>query len=280
MRFAMCNELFEGRSLEETCAFLAGAGYEGVELAPYTFAPQGVEGVPPGELARVRRAAAAAGLEVVGLHWLLLGPEGVHLTSGDPGVRRRTARYLEALVSCCGEIGGSILVLGSPRQRSLPPGTTRAEGLRRAAEALASAVAAAGSAGLRWALEPLPAPDTDFLNTLDDCLELDRLLGGGPALGVQLDAKSLCAEAGEGRDPAEVVRAHAASAARFAHVHANDRNLAGPGEGDTPFGPLLGALCAVGYDGWISVEAFRAPQGIATTARTALQCLRAAAARA
>lgn len=273
----MCNELFEGRSLEEACAFCAEVGYEGVELAPYTFAPEGVEGLAAADMVRVRRAVRSAGLEVVGLHWLLLGPAGVHLTAEEPEVRRRTARYLEALVACCAELGGSILVLGSPRQRSLPLGTARAEGLRRAAEALAGAVAAAASAGVRWALEPLPAPDTNFLNTLDDCLELDRLLGGGPALGVQIDAKSLCAEAGEGGDPADVVRAHAASAGRFAHVHANDRNLAGPGEGDTAFGPLLGALRAAGYDGWVSVEAFRAPRGIESTARTALRCLRAAA---
>ncbi len=271
----MCNELFTDTDIEQTCAFLSGLGYEGIELAPYTFAPQGVDRAERAAVLRVRRAAEHAGLQVVGLHWLLLGPEGVHLTAADAAVRRRTSSYLEALVECCAELGGTVLVLGSPKQRNLPPATSRDEGMRRAAEVLEPAVRRAAGCGVRWALEPLPAQDTSFLQSLDECLLLDALLGGGPALGVQLDVKSLCAETADGRDPGSVVLAHSGAAARFVHLHANDRNLCGPGEGDTDFTALFGALRRVGYDGWVSIEAFRAPLGIEHTATAGLTHLRA-----
>ena len=36
MKFAICNEMFEGWKFEDICAAAGDAGYGGVELAPYT----------------------------------------------------------------------------------------------------------------------------------------------------------------------------------------------------------------------------------------------------
>jgi sugar phosphate isomerase/epimerase len=280
VRYAICNELFADRPLAQGLDLAAQMGYDGVELAPFTFAPDGVDRLAPGVLPAIRSQARAAGLEVVGLHWLLVGPAGLHLTSRDRQVRARTSAYLAALVDCCAELGGRVLVLGSPKQRNLPPGMDPAEGLDLAAETLAPAVERARAAGVRWCLEPLPAADTNFLHTLDECLELDRRLGGGPALGVQLDVKSLCAEAADPVHPAEVLLAHAAAAGRFAHFHANDRNLGAPGSGDIDFRPLFSALHRLGYTGWISVEVFDTRAGAEAIARGSLEYLRRAEAEA
>jgi len=274
MRYAICNELFADWDLRRACAFVAELGYAGIELAPFTFAPAGVDGLKPAELAAVRRSALDAGLEVVGLHWLLVGPEGLHLTATDPTVRGRTAKYLCALVDCCAELGGGTLVLGSPKQRNLAAGITAAQGLDLAADALAPAVERARQHGVRWALEPLPAQDTNFLNTLADCLELDARLGGGPALGVQLDVKSLCAEAGDPTAPATVIARWRGQADRFAHFHANDRNLGAPGSGDVDYRPLFAALAACQYAGWVSVEVFDISAGPAALARDGLAYMR------
>lgn len=278
MRYAVCNELFDGWEPARACAFAAEAGYTGIELAPFTFAPEGVDRAPPERLRQVRAAVAAAGLQVVGLHWLLVGPAGLHLTSVDAAVRARTTDYLRALVDCCAELGGETLVLGSPKQRLLPTGTPTAEGMRLAAAALAPAVEAAARAGVRWSLEPLPAEDTNFLNTLQSCLELDGLLGGGPALGVQLDVKSLCAEA-DGAPEAAIAR-HAAHAARFAHFHANDKNLGAPGSGEVDFRPIFAALRACGYPGWVSLEVFDLRAGPEAIARSSIAYMRQAEAAA
>jgi len=272
MRYAVCNELFAGWDLDRACAFAAEAGYTGIELAPFTFAPEGVDRLPPARLRTMRQAAASAGLEVVGLHWLLVGPSGLHLTSTDQAVRERTSEYLCALAECCAELGGGTLVLGSPKQRNLEAGSSKAEGVRLAAEVLAPAVERAGGLGVRWSLEPLPATETNFLTTLESSLELDALLGGGPALGVQLDVKSLCAESVEA--PSGIILQHAARADRFAHFHANDRNLGAPGSGDVDFHPLFAAIRSCGYSGWISVEVFDTRAGAEAIARDAIGYMR------
>lgn len=278
MRYALCNELFSDWSLPRACAFMAETGYAGVELAPFTFAPDGVDRLSAADLRAVSETIRAAGLEVVGLHWLLVGPDRLHLTSADAEVRRRTSRYLCALVDCCAALGGRTLVLGSPKQRNLDPDTPAAVGWTRAVEALAPAVEQAARRGVRWALEPLPAVDTNFLNSLADCLHLDGLLGGGPALGVQLDVKSLCAEADDPAAPAPALARYAASAERFVHFHANDRNLGAPGSGDVDFRPVFATLAACGYDAWVSVEVFDTRAGAEAIARDSLAYLRRAAA--
>ena len=274
MRFAACNEMFRNWPLDRACAACAAAGCTGIELAPFTLAPEGVDHLDAQARGRIRQSAAAAGLTVVGLHWLLVGPVGLGLTVKDAAVRARTAAYLCDLVDCCADLGGRVLVLGSPHQRNLPPGIGEAEGMRRAAATLAPAVRRAQSTGVRWCLEPLPAPETNFLHTLDACLALADLLGGGPSVGVQLDVKSLCAEAG---DPAAAIRGHAAAAARFGHLHLQGRD-GGPPDDAVAWGDLWAALGEVGYDGWGSLEVFTPAQDPAAMVQAAVARLTAAAA--
>ncbi len=51
MRYAICNETFEGWDHTDVCRCVAGLGYQGLELAPFTLAPR-ITDVP----ARCRRA--------------------------------------------------------------------------------------------------------------------------------------------------------------------------------------------------------------------------------
>ena len=115
-------------------------GYTGVEFAPFTLAPPtdnfDVRNVPAARRAEAKRQAADAGLEVVGLHWLLAKTSGFHLTSPDAAVRQATAEYLKALAELCGELGGKIMVLGSPQQRKLLPGVAYNDAEDYAAEVL------------------------------------------------------------------------------------------------------------------------------------------------
>lgn len=268
MRFAICNEMFQGWSWQDTCLFVAGAGYEGVEVAPFTLA-EDVRELGINERMELRDVARRTGLDVVGLHWLLVSPKGLSLTSDDRAVRDETARYLGALVDFCADLGGRIMVLGSPAQRRIPPGCPVEEAEERFCNAILPALDRAAERSIRVCIEPLPAPEADFILTLDEARRiLDRLQH--PAAFTILDVKSASAE----RDPIPVlIRRHAD---KIAHVHANDANRRGPGFGDTDFGPILAALKDNGYSGYVSVEVFDYSPDPQTIARTSLAYLRAA----
>ena len=267
MRYAICNEIFAGWDHPRVFATAADLGYAGVEIAPFTLAPL-VTSFSAAARPAIRRAADAAGVRVTGLHWLLARTAGFHLTSPDPAVRRRTGDYLAALARCCADLGGEVLVFGSPAQRNRPPGVTRTAADGFALDTLGHCLPALSDTGVTLALEPLAAAETDYLNTAAEAVALLRRLGH-PAVRLHLDMKAMAAE---DRTPAGLVRAYAAD---LAHVHANDPNRRGPGSGTADHRPLLHALAEVGYAGWVSVEPFDIDPDPVTVARHAIEYLRA-----
>ncbi len=70
-------------------AFARESGYTGIEIAPFTLATY-VNEITPAAAQDVVRWAAEAGLEVIGLHWLLAKTEGFYLTTPDKAVRQKT----------------------------------------------------------------------------------------------------------------------------------------------------------------------------------------------
>src|SRR5439155_3909593 len=145
MRYAICNETFEGWDHARVCRTAADLGYQGLEIAPFTLAPRITE-VSAERRRTLRREAEECGLSIIGLHWLLAKTEGLQLTSPDAAVRQRTATYLVELARACRDFGGDLMVFGSPAQRRIPAGATRAQAteysldtFRRAAPGLADA---------------------------------------------------------------------------------------------------------------------------------------------
>lgn len=253
MKLAACNEMFSDRSWEDVCRTLFEHGYQGVEIAPFTFAPS-VREIGGAERARIRETAMRFGLEIIGLHWLLAKTEGYYLTHPDPNVREATSAYLADLVHFCADIGGKVLVFGSPQQRNLLPGVTFEEALEYAAETLQPACRAAGERGAVIAFEPLAPRETDFGSTADDARRLVERVNH-PNLRLHLDAKAM---ASESKPMDEIVKAHADL---LEHVHVNDVNLLGPGMGDLDLWPMISALDEVGYEGYLSVEVFDTTPG-------------------
>lgn len=268
IRLGLCNELFEGWDLARVCVEAKELGYDGLELAPFTLAPR-ITDLPSWRRQEIRRTLADAGLETIGLHWLLARTEGLHLTSPDDATRKRTAAYLIALAEATSELGGTLMVLGSPKQRSLLPGVSIHAAYDYAALVLDAAMPAIGAAGVDLCLEPLAASETDFVNSIAEARSLiDRV--GHPALRLHLDVKAMSAD--PGGSVTELIARHGAEAR---HFHAQDPgNLRGPGMGATDFGPIVRALVSSGYDGWISVEPFDYSMGAETTARQSVECLR------
>jgi sugar phosphate isomerase/epimerase len=264
IRYALCNEVLRHLRWADACALLAQAGYAGVELAPFTFAER-VEQLDAHARAEIRATAQRYGLHIVGLHMLLWSPDGMHATHPDPEVRARTAEYLVALARFCAEVGGQVMVFGSPKQRAAIPPLTPDAAAQLWLETLQPALRVCAQEGIILLLEPLP--ETNVVQRLGEAVALVQH-ANHPNLRTMLDVKSALAETD---DVPALIRQYAPY---IAHVHLNDSNLRAPGYGATEFAPILNALRAVGYTGWASLEPFDYHPDPETMAREALRYLR------
>ncbi len=254
MKYAVCNEMFGDQPFDEAWKLAREIGYTGVEIAPFTFVP-GAEVVDAGEISAERRTevkqqAADAGLEVVGLHWLLAKTEGFYLTSPDAAVRKTTVEYFKTLAQLCADLGGKVMVLGSPYQRNLLPGVSYDEAEQYAAEVMRAVMPVCADLDVTIALEPLSPAEGDFLLTAESGIRLAKLVDS-PNCQLHLDVKAMSSEE---KSMADIIRD---SRDWTVHFHANDANLLGPGMGDIEFEPIFAALKETAYDGWVSVEVFK-----------------------
>ena len=266
MKFAICQELFVDWEWERQCRFMAETGYTGIELAPFTLASRITE-VTADRRRELRVVAESHGLTICGLHWLLAKTEGLHLTTADAAVRRATSQYLIELGNACGDLGGTVMVFGSPMQRNLAEGTTREQGLDRAAEVFRAAMPALAERGVKIAMEPLTPKETNFINSCAEAVELMRLVDH-PNFVLHQDVKAMLSET----TPIPELIARYADVT--GHFHVNDDNLLGPGMGRTDYHPIFEALLKTGYSGWVSVEVFDYSPGAEFIARESLRYLR------
>lgn len=266
MRYAICNETFEGWDHARICRYIRGLGYEGLEIAPFTLAAR-ITDVPADRRRELRKQAEDNGVSLIGLHWLLAKTTGLMLTSPEESVRRATAEYLIELARACADLGGDLLVFGSPAQRRVPEGATREQATEWAVQTYRMAAGAFGDLGVKLCVEPLSPPDANFINTAAEGEEIIRRVGH-PSFKLHLDVKAMSTE---DRPTPEVIRAHAK---HLQHFHANDPNLRGPGFGATDFVPIFQALKDVGYAGWVSVEVFDYTPDPETIARESIRYMR------
>ena len=265
MKFAICNETFKDWPFDEAFAFAAECGYTGIEIAPFTIADYATD-ISPQRREEVRRQADAAGLEIVGLHWLLAKTTGFYLTSPDAQVRRITADYLGQLARLCADFGSKVLVCGSPQQRNLLPGVTHEQAMEYAADIFRKVVPTLEETGVTVALEPLGPQEGDFLCTAAKAVELAEMIGSSQ-VRLHLDCKAMSSES---TPIADLIRQNHGL---LAHFHANDPNFQGPGFGEVDFLPILQALGEVDYGGWVSVEVFDYTPGIERLARESIEYL-------
>lgn len=266
LRYAICNETFGDWPFAKACDFVAACGYTGLEVAPFTLAPLATD-LSPLQRGELQRTIARAGLDCVGLHWLLAKTEGFHVAHPDATVRQRTVDYLAELTRLCHDLGGRVLVFGSPKQRSLLPGVSLAEAENHIHEVFSRLVPVLETTDTVVALEPLSTAETDVLTTAaDTCRMIDRI--GSPHVRLHLDVKAM---ANEETPIPEIIHA---SARHLEHFHANDANLQGPGFGPIDFLPIFRALDDVRYAGWVSVEVFDYAPGPERLARDSIDYMR------
>jgi D-psicose/D-tagatose/L-ribulose 3-epimerase len=251
MRIALCNEVLAGMPLERQCEYAAGLGYDGLEIAPFTLSAS-PEKISAAEAAKIRATVEASGLVVTGLHWLLVKPDGLSLTDPDATVRAATIEVMVHLTALCAELGGAVLVHGSPKQRQIAPGETHATALARLQDGLTQVASAAAKAGVVYCIEPLSRRETALVNTVAEAAELVRSIDH-PNLRTMID----CSAAGlTETDSVPSLIDRWLPTGLIAHIQVNDPNRRGPGQGEMKFAPILKALKRHNYAGTIAVEPF------------------------
>ncbi len=268
-RYAICNETFGDWPLDKALSFAVNSGYRGWEVAPFML-NEDVRKLAASERADYRRTVEDAGLEIIGLHWLLAKTTGFHITTMDSAVRATTASYMTELVRLCSDLGGKVMVLGSPQQRNVGNGQSMESAMQNAAEVLKAVVPTLEEFDIQIAVEPLGPEEGNFLNTAAEARDLIERVGS-PQVQLHLDVKAMSCDA---KPITEIIREFADL---MIHFHANDPNRQGPGMGNVDFVPIMQTLADVEYDGWVSVEVFDYAPGVEKLVNDSLVNLRAAA---
>ena len=262
MKFALCNEVLAPLLFAEQCRVAAALGYMGLEVAPYTVCEDPAT-MSDGQARALAQIAADHGLAISGLHWLLVKPAGLSITSPDQAVHARTVAFMRRLSELCAAMGGKYLVHGSPKQRLIEPGQTKAAAVARATEAFALAGVAARDNGVTYCIEPLSADQTPLVNTVAEAAAIVRAIDN-PHLRTMIDTSS--AGLAESESIADLITRWMPTGL-IAHVQVNDPNRRGPGQGAMKFAPVLHALRATGYGGVVAAEPFDyVPDGMGSAA--------------
>src|SRR3954451_17702398 len=244
MRIALCNEVLAGMPLERQCEVAASLGYDGLEVAPFTLSDT-PDTITAAQAAKFRATIEASGLVVTGLHWLLVKPDGLSLTDPDAALRARTIAVMTRLTALCAELGGKVLVHGSPKQRAIAPGETHAVALARLQDGLAQVGQAAAKAGVTYCIEPLSKKETALINTVAEGAELVKAINN-PHLRTMID----CSAAGQTEsEPVAALIDRWLPTGLVAHIQVHDPNRRGPGQGEMQFAPILAALKRQRYAG-------------------------------
>ena len=247
MLISLCNEALASMPFADQCAFARAVGYDGLEIAPFTLGKEPWR-LPRDERARIRRIASDEGIRITGSHALLWGLDDASITTVDESRRLKTIAIMRGLIELTADLGGSVMVHGSPMARLLDD----EDSSKRGTESFAAIAKDAEAAGVSYCIEPLTKKENVFIKTIADALQVVSAIGS-PAICTMIDCSA--AAAGEAEAVPDLIRRHVPGG-RIAHIHFNDPNRRGPGEGSLAFAPIMMALSDVGYSGNAAVEPF------------------------
>ncbi len=224
-------------------ARLKATGYDGIEIPIF-------DAQDPTHYRAVGEAAANAGLRCTAITLL---PDQEHSAiSADPAHRQAAIDHIKRAIDCARAAGAEVLagpyfqVLGGFTGQ----GPTEAE-LTRAAEVHAAIAPVAEAAGVVCAVEPLNRFEAHLLNTMEQAAAYVRRVGHAN-FGAMYDTFHANIEE---KDPiAAIDTLFEAGGLRHVHISENDRGT--PGRGHARIREAIRKLKAIGYDKWLTIEAF------------------------
>jgi sugar phosphate isomerase/epimerase len=268
-KYAMCNESMMELSWAEQCRIIGDAGFTGVEIATFSLVEKGVQEITPVRRKEMNAQMADAGIECVGLHWLLAPPpKGLHLTTPDKAVREKTIDYLKALIDFSGDLGGPYMIFGSPKQRNTV-GISVEEAKKNFADGLAAVADHAQARGVKILIEHLDHTQTDVVNTLQEAAEIVEQVNH-PAIQLMFDFHNT---KDENEDFVVLLKRHYK---QIYHVHVQemDGKHLGTGTAVNDFVDGFQVLKDLNYDKWVSLEVFDFTPGGETIAKESMRVLK------
>ncbi len=222
---------------------LAGLGFDGVELAIRDPAQVDLDAIA-GTVRGLGLAVPAVGTGQAYVE------EGLSLTAPDPARREAAEARLMAQLAPAARLGAVVIIglIHGP----VPPGETHERALERFLPAVSRVAQAAGRRGVRLVIEPINRYETNWLNTVEEVMDLLRRLGEDN-VGVLPDTFHMNIEEAA---PAAAVRA---ARTRVWHVHVADSNRRAPGLGHVDFDALVRELARARYAGFLSAEILQDP---------------------
>jgi len=268
-KYAMCNESMMELPWEKQCKIISAAGYKGVEIASFTLVKEGVQEISSEQRKILLETMKDNGLECAGLHWLLAPPpQGLHLTTPDENVRKKTVEYLDALIDFCADLEGEMMIFGSPKQRNTI-GISTDEAKRFFAEGLASVADHAQQRGVKILLEHLDHTQTDVVNTLAEAKAIiDEV--NHPAIQMMFDFHNTADETEE----FDVLIKRFYDSILHVHVQEMDGKHLGQGNAVNDFVKAFQLLKDLSYNRWVSLEVFDFTPGGKVIAEESMEVLK------
>ena len=170
--------------------------------------------------------------------------------SADPKIRDAAYQHMRGVVDACAAVGSPILC--GPHQVALGVFTGKGateEEWKRSVDHLHRVAEYAAVQDVVLAEEVVNRFELYHVNTLDQGVRLvDEV--GHPNCRIHLDTFHAHIEE---KNTADAIRR---AGSRIAHVHISENDRGVPGTGSVAWDATFGALGDIGYDGWLTVEAF------------------------
>lgn len=197
----------------------------------------------------------------------MMSPPGLHVTTPDAALRKRSWEHIRDLIDLCADLGpNGVLVFGSPKQRATVDGARREEATARMAEGLAGVAPHAEMRGVTVLLEALPIGQCDVVQSIGEAADIVERIGS-PSVQTMFDVHNAVDET---EPHAVLIERHYS---HIRHIHVNELDGSHCGARDYDFRPIFETLARLKYPGWISLEAFDFSVGAERLAEESLRHL-------
>lgn len=245
MKLAVSNVAWYQKEIDNFLELLSSMECHGIELAASMIWDEPIDSSGKERL-ELRRKIEDSGLKLTGLQALLYTRKDLLLFK-DERTRQKILDYLIKLMDICSDLGGEVLVFGSPQNRKIGDLLVK-EAYSLAVDFFSKVAKHAEERNVFFCIEPLGRIETDFINTVKEAEKLIRDVGNPKGIGLHIDAKGLI-------DENEVSSPYITRSFSIAkHVHLNDPGLMPPGSTGYDHKQIRDRIKESGYSRFVSIE--------------------------